>query len=280
MMTENLQKKVERAIRLIQSAGKMADKVGQPLEIAYSGGKDSDVILELAKMSGVNYKAIYKNTTIDPPGTIKHALARGAEMIRPKHSFRDLLMMKGWPSRRMRFCCAVLKEYKVLDYAVIGVRREESAKRAEMYKEPEACRVYSKDVKARHYYPILDWTTDDVAEFLKERDVRCAPVYYDEDGVFHPERRLGCMCCPLASRKHRISQFEKYPKMVKMYVGGGKFFLQSHKLHHYFGNVYEWFTCYLFCESIQEFRERFGPNLFNGGIDCKEFLENYFNIKL
>ena len=52
------------------------------------------------------------------------------------------------------------------------------------------------------------------------------------------------------------------------------------KNREYFHNVYEWFTCYLFCESIQEFRERFGPNLFNGGIDCKEVLENYFNIKL
>ena len=52
------------------------------------------------------------------------------------------------------------------------------------------------------------------------------------------------------------------------------------KNRQYFHNIYEWFVCYLFCESIQEFRERFGPNLFNGGIDCKEFLENFFNIKL
>lgn len=220
-MNDELKKKVDMAIKLIQSAGKMAEKVGQPLEIAYSGGKDSDVILELAKMSGVNYRAIYKNTTIDPPGTISHALSRGAEMIRPEQSFRELLAKKGFPSRRMRFCCSVLKEYKVLDYAVIGVRRDESPKRAEMYKEPEQCRVYSKTEKARRYFPLLDWTTADVAEFLKERNVTCAPVYYDEDGNFHPERRLGCMCCCLASRKQRISMFEKYPKMVNMYIRGG-----------------------------------------------------------
>ena len=46
-MTEELQKKVNRAVKLIQSAG--AD--GQTVEVAYSGGKDSDVILELTKMS-------------------------------------------------------------------------------------------------------------------------------------------------------------------------------------------------------------------------------------
>jgi phosphoadenosine phosphosulfate reductase len=72
-MRPELQKKVEFGIKLIQAGAEMAAKVGQPIEIAYSGGKDSDCILELAKMAGVNYRAIYKNTTIDPPGTIKHA---------------------------------------------------------------------------------------------------------------------------------------------------------------------------------------------------------------
>lgn len=67
-MTEELQQKVERALKLIKSAG--AD--GSVVEVSYSGGKDSDVILELTRMAGIKYKAIYKNTTIDPPGTIRH----------------------------------------------------------------------------------------------------------------------------------------------------------------------------------------------------------------
>lgn len=215
----------------------MAEKVGQPLEVAYSGGKDSDVILELAKMAGVNYRAIYKNTTIDVPGTIKHAVERGAEILRPKQTFFQLMENHGWPSRRMRWCCSFLKEYKVLDYVVIGVRREESAKRAERYKEPEVCRVYSKNEKARQYLPLLDWTTDDVAEFLKERNVKCAPVYYDEVGVFHPERRLGCMCCPLASRRKRLREFEKYPNMVKAYIRGGVKFIYKIIMHGRIGNI-------------------------------------------
>lgn len=223
-MSDELKKKVERAITLIQSAGKMAEKAGQPLEIAYSAGKDSDTILELAKMSGVNYRAIYKNTTIDVPGTISHAIARGAEILRPKKTFFQMMETHGWPSRRVRWCCKAFKEYKVLDYVVIGVRREESRKRAERYKEPEVCRVYSKTENVRQYLPILDWTTDEVAEFLKERNVKCSPVYYDADGTFHPERRLGCLCCPLASKKHRLREFEKYPKMVKAYLGGVKYF--------------------------------------------------------
>ena len=59
-MTEELQRKVKFAIFVIKSAAKAAKKHGQPLEICYSCGKDSDVILELAKMAEVDYKAIYK----------------------------------------------------------------------------------------------------------------------------------------------------------------------------------------------------------------------------
>ena len=96
-MREELQNKVERAVKLLQAAGKIAKEHGQPLEVAYSGGKDSDVILELTRMAGVEYRAIYKNTTIDPPQTIRHAMEMGAEMIRPTKSFRELIALHGFP---------------------------------------------------------------------------------------------------------------------------------------------------------------------------------------
>ena len=220
-MDKALQKKTDRAIRLLKAAEKKAAEVGQPVEICYSGGKDSDVILELARMADIKYRAIYKNTTIDPPGTIKHVKEMGVEMIQPKQTFCELMNKKGWPSRHVRFCCSELKEYKILDYAVLGVRREESAKRKQLYKEPESCRIYNPKEKVRQYYPILDWTLEDVKTFLTEREIKCAPVYYDEQGKFHPERRLGCMCCPLANRKQRIRDFKKYPGMVKLYIVGG-----------------------------------------------------------
>ena len=62
-MRNELQKKVDRAIRLLQSIP--TDK--GDIELDYSTGKDSDVILELAKMAGIPYRAIYKSTTIAPP---------------------------------------------------------------------------------------------------------------------------------------------------------------------------------------------------------------------
>lgn len=113
---------------------------GKTVELCYSGGKDSDVILELAKMAGIRFRAIYKNTTIDPPGTIRHCLRNGVEIVRSKESFFHLIQQKGFPTRRARFCCDVLKEYKILDTAIQGIRRSESTKRAANYKEPSICR--------------------------------------------------------------------------------------------------------------------------------------------
>ena len=60
--------------------------------------------------------------------------------------------------------------------------------------------------------------SDVILELVKMSGIKCHPLYYDEDGVFHPEMRLGCMCCPLASRKNRIGEFRKYPNMVKAYI--------------------------------------------------------------
>lgn len=173
MMRKELQKKVDFAIKLLQSIPQDGD-----IEISYSGGKDSDVILELAKMAGIPYRAIYKNTTIDPKGTIAHAKEMGAEVIRPKESFLQLVSEKGFPSRFIRFCCSALKEYKICDRAIQGIRRSESRKRAENYKEPEMCRVYSAKEKVKVYLPILEWTDEDVAEFIKERNIKCHPLYY------------------------------------------------------------------------------------------------------
>lgn len=222
---KDLQKKIDLAIRLLQSI----PTDGGPVEISYSGGKDSDVILELAKMAGITYCAIYKNTTIDPPGTIKHCKEKGVEIIQPRKTFFEIVRINGLPSRYARFCCKYLKEYKILDRAVQGIRRSESVKRAERYKEPEVCRIYSKTEKARIYLPILEYTDDDVAQFIAERGIKCHPLYYDEQGNFHVERRLGCIGCPLASQTKRREKFAEYPRMFRLWIKNFQIYLDNHK---------------------------------------------------
>lgn len=182
MVSEQLQKKIDRAVRLLQSVQQGYD--GE-IEVAYSGGKDSDVILQLAKEAGIRYRAIYKNTTIDPPGTIKHVQDMGVEILRPKETFFQLVAKRSFPSRFRRFCCEVLKEYKVLNKAIVGVRRCESSKRAERYTEPTLCRYYGAKREENHVeqiLPILDWTDEDVLEFIQDRGLKLAPIYYNSGG--------------------------------------------------------------------------------------------------
>lgn len=278
MITESLQKKIDQSIRLLQQVQKAhPDEV---IEIAYSGGKDSDVILQLAKEAGIRYEAIYKNTTIDPPGTIRHAQEMGATIIRPKRTFAELIQKKGAPTRFARFCCSELKEYKVRDVAVMGVRKAESAKRAEQYSEPTQCRFYGSNKNhVEAVYPILEWTNEDVAEFIADRKIRCAPIYYDEEGVFHVERGLGCICCPLASKKKRIDEFRKHPGMVRFYLRNLRIFWETHpnaNTQKNFSSEYEQFAYQVFYQDIP--LKKFKQQMFDA--DWKKLLEDYFEIKL
>ncbi len=223
-MRPELQRKIDQAIRLLQSIPLRPDEA---VELSYSGGKDSDVILQLAKESGIKYRAIYKNTTIDPPGTVAHARAMGAEVVQPDKTFFQWIGKKGVPSRWTRFCCEKLKEYKILDKAVQGIRRSESVNREKRYKEPELCRTYSNGDKAKIYFPILSWTSEDVAEFIADRKIQCHSLYYTA-GVFHVERRLGCLGCPMQSKRTRVAEFKAHPNLVKAWVRAAQVYLHTH----------------------------------------------------
>lgn len=228
MITEELQHKIVCAIELIQLA---APKDGSPIEVAYSGGKDSDVILQLTKEAGVAYRAIYKNTTIDPPGTVKHAKDMGAEVVRPKKTFFQLMQEKGMPSRYVRFCCSELKEYKILDKCIVGVRKAESRKRAQLYKEPTMCRAYNKNEKAELIIPLLDWTDDDVLAFVVDRGIKLHPLYYDKGGQINVKKRLGCMVCPLVSLNKKIEVLRQYPRLVRLMAKALQIYRNDHPTH-------------------------------------------------
>lgn len=234
-------------------------------------------------MAGIPYRAIYKNTTIDPPGTIAHCKSKGVEIFPPRITFFDLVKKKGCPTRRARFCCEALKEYKVLDRAVQGIRRSESVKRAKRYKEPEVCRPYPKGQKARIYLPILEWTNEDVAQFIVERGIKCHPLYYDEQGNFHVERRLGCIGCPMRSDAGK-SDFMKYPKFLKRLLACMQEWLDTHpniKSHEKFGNAYNQMFHNLFCESYEQYETLITGGMFSEtAINSKQFLEDYFKIDL
>jgi len=74
------------------------------------------------------------------------------------------------------------------------------------------------------FFPILEWTDDDVKDFVNHYGIQCAPIYYDKKGIFDVTKRLGCLCCPLKGDKG-LADFKKYPKFVRLWIRGGRYSL-------------------------------------------------------
>lgn len=118
----------------------------KPLLLTYSGGKDSDVCLELAQRAGIPFEVCHSLTTADAPQTIQHVKAKfkalelkgiHCEMIYPVYQGKRTSMWRLIeenfmpPTRIVRYCCAVLKETAGDHRAIItGVRWDESNARS------------------------------------------------------------------------------------------------------------------------------------------------------
>lgn len=261
--------KVDSAIRLIRSYSQVPN-----LSLAYSGGKDSDVILHLAKMANVKVNVVHNVTTIDPPGTISHCLAAGATLQRPKYTFFQLVAKKGLPSMFRRFCCEKLKESYISNHLILGVRAAESNKRAERYTEPTACKVYSKTKETEQIFPIYNWEDKDVEDFINCEHINCHPLYYT-NGFFDVSKRLGCLGCPLQGDRG-VSDYKQYPKLLKQLVKAYAKYVETHKC---IEGVYEDITWQLFYSNHgdEKYKQTY-HGLFQHS--AKSFLENYFQINL
>lgn len=273
-----LDRKVQRAIRLLKSFA-----ANEAVELCFSGGKDSEVILELAKMANIHFVPIYKNTTIDPPGTIAHCQRKGINIVQPKKTFFELVQNGGLPTMRGRFCCQVLKEYKIMDKAIQGVRAAESIKRAARYdvKEPIICRIYrSKKNRVQVCLPIIDWTDSDVEEFIKKRNIQCHPLYYDEQGNFCVQRRLGCLGCPLRGDRGE-AHFLQYPRLFYAWMKNAKIWWDTHpntSTRRKFPDIYAVMAHNMFYANYNEFLT--ANNSMFGAPDWKTILEKHFNVQL
>ena len=238
------------------------------------------MILELAKMAGIPFKAVYHSTTIDPPGTIRHVEENGVEISRPQDPFFKLMQKNGYPSRFARYCCRLLKERYDSDIVIQGIRASESKARADRYKEPEQCRVYDKKHKSRVYMPILQWTDEDVREFVTERGIKCHPLYYRE-GQFDVTQRLGCIGCPLQYSGKRIKQFKQYPQYVRLYIKNAQKWYDAHKGNgktYKYDNAIDAFVATLFYKKFDDFKE--ATYTAYGKTDWRKYLEEYFGIDL
>lgn len=240
--------KLDIAVKRIQEASAMSIHFYEkPLLLTYSGGKDSDAALEVAKIAGIPFEIQHSHTTVDAPETVYHVREkfRALEMEGIKCSI-DYPVYKGkrvsmWtlipqklmpPTMTVRYCCKILKEQNGKKrFIATGVRWSESVKRRNSrgilenvtYKKEnkivltndnddrrritESCAKLGSHVSN----PIVDWDDREVWDLLQDRKVKYNPLYCE----FH---RVGCVGCPLAGKRMRGREFLRWPKYKRGYL--------------------------------------------------------------
>ena len=219
--------KVDKAIETIQKAESLALKYQDyGFHLAFSGGKDSQVIYELCKIAGVKFHAEMQLTTIDPPEVMRFVRNEypTVTLKRPEISFYDLIIKRRMlPLKGARYCCQYFKEQAGSGtVTMLGIRKQESIKRAKRneleinnFKYSNTLDQFNIDNKNQvvclngkdkiMLSPIIDWTLSDVWGFIRGRNINYCELY---DRGYH---RVGCMFCPMASVKIKRLDRKNYP---------------------------------------------------------------------
>lgn len=79
-----------------------------PYYVAYSGGKDSDVLRILFELSGVKYDLVHNHTTVDAPETVYYVRSiPGVIISKPEITMWDLIVKRRMPPTRIVRYCSV-----------------------------------------------------------------------------------------------------------------------------------------------------------------------------
>lgn len=187
---------------------------------ADSYGKDSCVTRHLLQAAGSKYDGHYHKGGIDPPELVRFGKKHHPEIIisRPPMSVWKAVETKGMPRRKGRWCCELIKEKAGSGRRVVtGIRWQESATRR-IRRMFEVC--VADDTKY-FLHPIIDWTANDVWEYIRANDIPYCSLY--DEGARPEQRgygkglfkRLGCMLCPMITPRQTQIELIRFPKIAE-----------------------------------------------------------------
>lgn len=131
------------------------------------------------------------------------------------------------PTIEKAYCCQDYKHNpKYVDKcSITGVRRQESAKRANRtiisvrskkvlrniptYFQEHCQSVGTKSVIQLN--PIIDWSNDDVWNYIYKYDLPINPEYDNTD-------RVGCIVCPKTNFSRNVLSLYKYPGLIDSFI--------------------------------------------------------------
>ena len=233
-MNRALENKIKYSIDLIKKAEYLALKFSEEgFYLAFSGGKDSQVLYHLSKESGVKFTTHMNLTSVDPPEVIRFVKNKypDVKLIKPKISIFDMAIKKHiLPTMKFRWCCAEYKETSGEGrVTLIGIRRSESVRRSkrneleisknklsvnfDQFSEHEEKIVSCVNGKDKVIIsPILNWSERDVWDFIRDRKLEYCKLY--DEGY----KRIGCILCPMSSYKQCLRDTERYPHVKQKWI--------------------------------------------------------------
>lgn len=200
--------------------------------VAYSGGKDSAVLLDLVKkaLPVGSFVVIFGDTGMEFPDTYKvveltkiQCEEDGTPFFVAQSHFnpKDSWRIFGPPARVLRWCCSVHKstpqtlkmreltgkdDYVGMDF--VGVRAHESVTRSKYDYEN-----FGKKQKGQYSYnPILEWTSAEIWAYIFANDILVNEAYKKGNS------RAGCLFCPMGGGKGDYLQYAAYPEEVGSYI--------------------------------------------------------------
>ena len=203
----------------------------RPYLLGFSGGKDALVCYDLAKRANVDFIAQHA-PTIEFKETFQYIRNMFPDVVqikpqnwsrskreylngKPKTMFTLIASRKIPPTRQNPYCCSHLKENVggVGDTIILGVRAAESKKRNNRS-------MISFWQGKTTVNPIIDWTDDEVWEYIHKYGLPYNPLY---DNGFC---RVGCPGCPKSS--HQKWELEQFPKWRNFYLTAFKHMLKNY----------------------------------------------------
>lgn len=200
---------------------------GRKIVLSFSGGKDSSVLLELARRSELDFLVYFNDTGLELPETVSFVESVGFDILGDAgDSFWRNLEHFGPPARDYRWCCKLLKlapTYRALKHlkpalTLVGQRKYESSARMRSPYFWENSWLPGFITAA----PINDWSNLQAWLYINLRKIRINPLY--SEGF----ERLGCYLCP-ASRLWDYERLKKkYPSLWEVWESRLRNYAQEH----------------------------------------------------